>query len=425
MRFLTSCIIYSLLYFSVASVSAQVPFSQVLYKKYEAYKEPTFKDKRFKLENILPLIEKNKTSEFVVREVGKSFENRPVFELTYGNGPIRIMLWSQMHGDEPTATMALFDIFNFLNANGDEFDAFRKELKSKATIYFIPMLNPDGAHHFQRRTRQEIDMNRDALRLMCPESRILRDLQHRYCPDFSFNLHDQNPRIMVGNTDRQSTLSFLASAYDHNKSINSTRKRAMQVIAHMNEQLQKFIPGQISRYDDEHEPRAFGDNIQKWGSSLILIESGGFKNDTEKMYIRKLNYVAMLTAFESIVRSGYKDFSLKEYNRIPENNYKCYDIIVKNVTIRQGNIQYTIDIGVNKTEVVNEENGKTTRYIRANVMETGDLSVFKGLETWDAKGAMLGDKQGQPVTINVGQIANLRFWKGNDMIKSLQNGDLK
>ena len=29
-----------------------------------------------------------------------------------GTGPRRILLWSQMHGDEPTATLALLDILN-------------------------------------------------------------------------------------------------------------------------------------------------------------------------------------------------------------------------------------------------------------------------------------------------------------------------
>ncbi|GAH27551.1 unnamed protein product, partial [marine sediment metagenome] len=58
--------------------------------------------------------------------------------------------------------------------------------------------------------------------------------------------------------------------------------------------IQKYAPGQVGRYNDDFEPRAFGDNIQKWGTSTILIESGGFQNDTEKQEIRKLNYVSIL-----------------------------------------------------------------------------------------------------------------------------------
>ena len=425
MRLLFSIKIFLLFFLTCQSVNTQSTLADSFYNKYDNYKEKTFKERRFKLEQILPLIEKSKSKDISVKEIGKSFENRPIFELTYGTGPVKIMLWSQMHGDEPTATMALFDIFNFLNTSSDEFDSFRKELKSKATIHFIPMLNPDGAQYFQRRTRQEIDMNRDALRLACPESRLLKDLQFKYKPDYSFNLHDQNPRNLVGNTDKQATICFLASAADHEKTISPTRKRAMQIIAHMNRHLQKYIPGQVSKYDDEHEPRAFGDNIQKWGSSLILIESGGYKNDPEKMYIRKLNFVAMLGAFESIIKSNFKNISIKEYNKIPENTGRCYDVIVKNVIIKNGDQQYNADIGINRTEVVNEENGIVEKYIRTNVMEIGDLSIFTGLDTWDAKGAYLSDENGLPIVINVGQIANIHFWNNNKLVKTYINGDFK
>ena len=59
----------------------------------------------------------------------------------------------------------------------------------------------------------------------------------------------------------------------------------MKIIVFMNDILQKYAPGQVGRYNDDFEPRAFGDNIQKWGTSTILIESGGYPNDIEKQEI--------------------------------------------------------------------------------------------------------------------------------------------
>ncbi|MDZ7613027.1 MAG: hypothetical protein U5K51_04450 [Flavobacteriaceae bacterium] len=47
----------------------------------------------------------------------------------------------------------------------------------------------------------------------------------------------------------------------------------MKVIVEIDKVVQQYAPGQTGRYDDEFEPRAFGDNIQKWGTSAILIES--------------------------------------------------------------------------------------------------------------------------------------------------------
>ena len=41
-----------------------------------------------------------------VEEVGASFLGRSIQMLTLGNGESKILLWSQMHGDEPSATPA-------------------------------------------------------------------------------------------------------------------------------------------------------------------------------------------------------------------------------------------------------------------------------------------------------------------------------
>lgn len=72
---------------------------------------------------------KNKNG-FTVKIVGKSVEGRDLNLITIGKGKTKIFLWSQMHGDEPTATATLFDIFNFINAieNKDFCDKLLKEL---------------------------------------------------------------------------------------------------------------------------------------------------------------------------------------------------------------------------------------------------------------------------------------------------------
>ena len=38
--------------------------------------------------------------------------------------------------------------------------------------------------------------------------------------------------------------------------------------------LEPFASGQIGRYDDEFEVRAFGDNLTLWGTPVVLIETG-------------------------------------------------------------------------------------------------------------------------------------------------------
>ena len=91
-----------------------------LYNSYNIYKEKSLVNRRFKHSDIVPLIEhlQNKNI-FKVDKVGKSVEGRDIYLISIGTGKKKVFLWSQMHGDEPTATAALFDIFNFFSDEND------------------------------------------------------------------------------------------------------------------------------------------------------------------------------------------------------------------------------------------------------------------------------------------------------------------
>src|SRR5215212_3764636 len=78
-----------------------------------------------------------------VEEIGKSMMGRPLRAITFGNGPTKVLLWSQMHGDEATATMALADILSWMTAGGNS--PVRDRMASALTVVLIPMLNTDGA----------------------------------------------------------------------------------------------------------------------------------------------------------------------------------------------------------------------------------------------------------------------------------------
>ena len=78
-----------------------------------------------------------------VDQVGFSNANREIYQVEWGKGPLKVFLWSQMHGDEPTATSALIDMFAFLQKNRDK--DWVKKIDETLTIRGVPMLNPDGA----------------------------------------------------------------------------------------------------------------------------------------------------------------------------------------------------------------------------------------------------------------------------------------
>ncbi len=392
---------------SLTQTQAQ-ELSRQLYDAHDTYKDSTFRHRRFKHRDIVPVLQQlgNPLS---VSQVGTSREGRSIHQVKAGTGSIPVLLWSQMHGDEATATMALFDIFRFLQASDDGFDEMRQTILSNITLYCVPMLNPDGAQRFQRRTSADIDMNRDALQLQSPESVLLKRLQQTLKPLVGFNLHDQNPRYSVGNSSNQAVVSFLATAYDAARSVNEVRKRSMQLIVGMNRVLHQFIPGQVARYDDEFEPRAFGDNIQKWGTTLILIESGGQVGDPEKMSIRRLNFVAILTALNAIATGSYSEGKttervIAEYQAIPENGRPLFDLLIRNAKVVRNGKPYTIDLGINYYEV-NTDSARSFCY-RSLIEDIGDLSTFHGLTELDATGLTLAPAR--VYTTPLDSIADLR-----------------
>lgn len=384
-----------------------------LFNTHEKYKETSITQRRFKHKDIIPLIQQLKPP-FEVKEIGTSMEGREIFLIKIGNGKTKVLLWSQMHGDESTATMALFDIFNILGQKED-FKDWKKGILKELTIYFIPMLNPDGAERFQRRTAFNVDLNRDALRLQTPEAKILKKVRDEIEADWGFNLHDQSRYYSVGNTNKTATMSFLAPAFNYEKDINEVRKRAMQEIGLMNETLQEFMPGHVAKYNDDFEPRAFGDNIQKWGTSTILIESGGFKDDREKQFIRKMNYVALLTAFNDIAEQKYATNSIRGYESIPFNARYFHELLIRNASIIKNEKSYLLDIGFKQNEV--QINNTSSYYDASYISDMGDLSPFFGYREFDAIGYTI-----VPGKLYPKRIRNWKQFKKLDLAKLHQQG---
>lgn len=432
---LTFAITAYFIIFSMSSFAQTQDFSKTLFAQYDNFKETAITHRRFKHKDMVPLIQK---LPFEKQVAGKSFEDRDLYQIKLGNGPTRILLWSQMHGDEPTATMALLDIFRFFQAKNDGFDALRQSILTNTTLYFVPMLNPDGAERYQRRTATEIDMNRDALRFQTPEGAVLKKLQDELKPEFSFNLHDKNTRYSAGRSSKQATVSFLATSYDFERSWNPVRTKAMQVICGMIEALQNFIPGHLGRWNDEHEPRAFGDNIAKWGSSLILIESGGYKDDVEKQFIRKLNFVAILTGLQTIAEKTYTSHKLSTYEALPNNDRYLYDLLVRNAEFDYKGKIVVKDIAIDLIEK-NTRNA-TSFTIKSVIEDMGDLSTFWGVKEIDASGLRvkpladfpelikkytLSKEDIQHKELNLDEKANFVLTKGAEVKYVILNGQIK
>lgn len=340
---------------------------------YFDYREPGLDKPAIKQEDILPLIEKLKTSELVdVEEVGSSFEGRPIYRLKIGRGDTRVMLWSQMHGDEPTATPALFDLLNYMLAPVQA--DWRAGWMDKLTLVIVPMLNPDGAERNIRHNAQSFDINRDAKALQSPEGRTLMAVAQSFKPHFGFNLHDQSRHYGVGQSGKMATISVLAPAYNEAREVNGSRKRAMQLIGSLTEAVSPMIGENLAKYDDTYSYRAFGDTFSEMGISTILIESGAHPNDPNRQVARRMNFEMLVAAIDRIASESYSRVPLSTYEAIPFNEDDAIvDVKLMNITAVNDDREYRTDLAINE------------RYGQVSVVDVGDLSNLAGAVTFDAQ----------------------------------------
>jgi len=384
---LTSITLFS--FFLISGISClhaqKMPEHRSFDEIWEQSKEPKITHKFFKHKDILPIVQSYVAyPDFEVNIIGQSFEGRDIALVKIGRGDRKVLLWTQMHGDEPTATMAALDIFRFFSQS-DTLDRWKSAILQELTIYVIPMLNPDGAEVVKRRNALDIDLNRDAMRLQSPESILLKHVRDSLNPEFGFNLHDQSIYYTAGENPYPATTSFLAPAYNEAKDLNDTRANAMRLIVILNRIAQEYNPGHVGRFNDTFEPRAFGDNIQKWGTSTILIESGGFPGDPHKQTQRRLHFTLLLSAFEAIANKSFLYEGLREYDEIPYNNLRAHDLIIRNIQYPYQDSTPIIDIAYRRVEALNEAKNDFV-YVSA-ISELGDLSTLHGYEEMDAIGS--------------------------------------
>ncbi len=323
-----------------------------------------------------------------VETIGTSFNGKEIRMMSIGRGSTSILLWSQMHGDEPSATPALLDLADFLAREEGNPDVAR--ILNAFTLRMIPMLNPDGASVYERRNAQGIDINRDALMLATPEGRLLKSVRDRFAPILGFNLHDQSRRIMVGETGVLSSISLLAVAGDAKGTVTPGRLRARRVASRIVKALSPFIPGGIARYDEDWNPRAFGDNITAWGTPVVLIESGGFPRGGGFRELTSLNFVALVSVLDGLSRDDLRDESPAVYDGLLRNRADAYaDVAITGASILEprGGKWFEADLVFDRLDSDQTVAGcPSTAGIGSRVVEVGDSRVVTPFRRIDGRG---------------------------------------
>ena len=320
---------------------------------------------------------------------GASAEGRDILLVSAGRGADAILFWSQMHGDEPTATGALIDLLAFLGRH--EREPWVARILDQYTLLCIPMLNPDGAERSQRRNAQNIDINRDARALQSPEGRLLKSIRDRHRPFLGFNLHNQNSLTTVGDTGRVATIALLAVAADVPQAQtgpgepDNRRLLTKRVTAVLHEALSPFVRGHISRYDEAFNPRAFGDNMTLWGTPTVLIESGGHGPEQAPDFTVMLNFVGILAALDSLASGKIINADPAVFDSLKMNSETpIFDLLLQNAQILTGS-----GLPPFRGDVAVRRDLRAGGGSEALISEMGDLGVFTAHRTLNCDGALL------------------------------------
>ena len=346
------------------------------------YLEPKLKGKYIHLDVIFPLLESFKNV-FEITEIGKSVQQRPIHQVKIGTGKTKILMWSQMHGNEPTTTKGLFDFFNFLSKDSE----LAQQIKNKYTLLCIPMLNPDGAFAYTRENANSVDLNRDAYLASQPEMKLLRILYEEFKPDYCYNLHDQRTIFGTEGFNLPATMSFLAPAFNNDRDYNEVRMKAIVIINKMNRVLQEYIPYQIGRFDDSYNVNCTGDYFTTQNTPTILFEAGHFQMDYGRDESRKYVFISLLSSLLDNYENVIVDNELDNYLRIPQNNKRFFDFIYKNVKIIDNSVEKIINFAAQYVEVL--ENNEI--YFKAKISKVSDLEEYSGHTEYDCESMLFSE----------------------------------
>ncbi|MBL7560287.1 peptidase M14 [Olleya sp. YSTF-M6] len=352
---------------------------------YDTYKEPKIFGRYITLKDLTPLMDKL-SDVFTIDCIGQSVLSKNIYSITLGKGPKKILMWSQMHGNESTTTKACFDLLNTL------YDGQLISILDKCTIKIIPMLNPDGSEAYTRLNANQVDLNRDAQALTQPESQVLQDCYTAFKPDFCLNLHGQRTLFSAGQTNNIATLSFLSPAADVDRSLTLARKQAMEIINAINQTLQLDLPDQIGRYDDGFNINCVGDTFQNLNTPTVLFEAGHYKDDYEREEVRRFVYKSLVVTLNYIANHDVTGDNYQDYFKIPENGKLFYDIIIKNAQFDNG----VFDIGINYQERLVD---KQLKFI-PKIIAIEDLSDFHAHKVLIANNSKVFTSNNEVVSIN-------------------------
>lgn len=256
--------------------------------------------------------------------IGRSVQGLPIKMYQVGEGKLQILIFSQIHGDEPTATRGLLAFLHNLLTTGGH-------LLTKVRLNVIAQVNVDGATAYLRQNAAGVDLNRDFKDLTQVETRALVAAIDQVQPDYCLALHDQRTCHAAGLGGRASNLAFLVPSADLAGSTTDLRQHLMRLVVAMSLDLKKQGDCQLSRFDDRYMAGGAGEYCLGVNRPYILIEAGFAPRDYLRRYPASLVSAALMSVCNILTGSSFQSLNFKDYFGIPVNSPEFVDLLIKNI----------------------------------------------------------------------------------------------
>jgi len=131
-------------------------------------------------------------AEITLSFIGESQKKKkiPMLVFNRANGKEKIKVWFQggLHGDEPAGTETMLFLMDKIVT-----DPTYAYLLDKITLTIVPMANIDGFEKQDRYAANGLDLNRDQVKLLAPESNYLKKAFSDFGAEVAVDFHEYRP----------------------------------------------------------------------------------------------------------------------------------------------------------------------------------------------------------------------------------------
>ena len=155
----------------------------------------------------------------------------------------------------------------------------------------------------------------------------------------------------------------------------------------MNNELQKYIPNQVGRFDDSFNINCIGDMFQSLNVPTILFEAGHYQGDYEREETRKYIFVALMSSFQFIYNNNTIEDKSTDYVDIPQNKVLFVDFAYRNFNINYNSLNIITTFAAQYKEILIDDKIVFEAYFT----EIEDGIIFFGHQEYDGGGGDYSD----------------------------------